>query len=210
MEVISIREFSRRVKTTDTTIRNDRGTKIGEDAFGVHPGNGRPVVFFELALAYWNQYNPVVEWETVESIPEPEPVKVKKVKPEKNVKIPQPVQQKKEQPKVVKEIHKPKQAASYDINGIVEAERREKFARAELAEINLAKAKGELVDIVQVRKSLFDFGAEVRKAVQAIPALVIDDVLSSNTREEAVLLMDIAINKALLSLTESDTRKLNK
>ena len=216
MEQVSIREFARRVGTTDTTIRNDRAARrIGEDAFDVHPKNGRPVVLVERALEYWYKYNPRPETEQPDEGTETTTADLEKGLPESENNFPamdktEGQKAKEDRDKRAKDFKENKSKNEKAADEYADAELREKVARAKLAELKLQEALGELVPLAEVKKNLFTFGAEIRNALQAIPDRIIDNLLAADTRSEAHTILTVAINKALLSLTDIDNRKFTK
>jgi hypothetical protein len=237
MEIISIREFARRVDASDTTIRKyiNRG-KIGRDAIIKNEETGQPKLYYEKALEYWLQYNepipdqnpaePLEQDETNEQGANQEPqekkpqVKTKdnrpsisdRIKFKKELKNPDPAESKEPKQKKIKFI--PAESAEENIdrdkNTILNAEVRSATAKAHLQEIELQKKLGSLVSLAEVKKALYVFGAEIRDALLSLPERVVDDVLSSDNRTDAINILHMAINKALVSLSDIDKRKYAK
>lgn len=80
------------------------------------------------------------------------------------------------------------------------AKRRREFALAEIAEIELAFKKGELVKIDDVRKTGFEAARITRDALLNIPNRISDELVSLTTRDEVYALLTKEIFEALSSL----------
>lgn len=89
-----------------------------------------------------------------------------------------------------------------------DAEVREKLAKAETAEINLEKLRGNLISSSEVYKALFEFGNRLRKDIQAVPEQIVDALLASASREEAICILQDAYDDALRSLASAEDLKL--
>jgi excisionase family DNA binding protein len=68
-------------------------------------------------------------------------------------------------------------------------------------QLNLQKAKGELVSVKEVNDKLFKMGMEIRQQFQMLPNQVIDDILSAASRTEAHRLLSEALDRELLKLS---------
>jgi hypothetical protein len=82
-----------------------------------------------------------------------------------------------------------------------EARRINEVLKAQMANLELQKAKGELLEKKKVEAQLFVYGQEVRKAIEIIPERSIDAVRAAGTRNEALLILEDAIAAALTELT---------
>lgn len=104
----------------------------------------------------------------------------------------------------VKEIPPAKEPTEIDVGRleILESERREKSAKARLAEINLLERQGKLVDKDKQNKTLFQFGIQMRDKIMSVPTRVIDQIRAADTRNEAELILTLELNKSLQSLSE--------
>lgn len=83
-----------------------------------------------------------------------------------------------------------------------EARRKDQIYRAEISRITALKEQGLYVEKEKVYSKLFEFGQQVRSQLQAVPNRVIDNLLSSETRNGAYLILVTAIDEALESLTK--------
>ena len=89
-----------------------------------------------------------------------------------------------------------------------------KAMKAATVKLKLAKEKmqydkemGKLVNKEVVFKQLFQFGLEVRTKIEAIPNLIIDEMMATKDRNEKKLILEKAINEALMHLSETDKIK---
>lgn len=86
---------------------------------------------------------------------------------------------------------------------MAEAKRREAIAKAQILELELAETQKKLISTELVKRAMFEFGEEVKNSLLAVPDRVIDDILASQTRNEAHILLKTAINEALTKLSTS-------
>lgn len=91
-----------------------------------------------------------------------------------------------------------------------EARRVREVASAQLAIMELAEKSGKLVDKNQVQKALFDYGSEIRKAIEQLPERTIDKIRAAGTRNDAIKVMSDEIENILIRLTTVTTEALNK
>jgi len=186
--------------------------RIGEDAFDVDPKNGRPVVLIERAFEYWYKYNPGPGSEVITDNPEEnlnaEDEIINTV--ENHVDKTEKQKAKEDRDQRAKEYNENRAKNELAADQFADAELREKIAKANLAEIKLKEATGELVPIAEVKKNLFTYGVEIKNALLSIPDRIIDNLLASDSRSEAHTLLTVAINKALVSLTDIENRKFIK
>lgn len=89
-----------------------------------------------------------------------------------------------------------------DTDNIYEAKRKAEILKAKLLKVQLLEKEGELVNAESIRAALYDFGARVRSAVLSVPDRVIDNILASETRNEAYLLLSGALTDALKTLAD--------
>jgi len=83
-----------------------------------------------------------------------------------------------------------------------EARRRKEIYNAELSRILALKEQGLYVEKEKVYKALYDYGQTLRKALQAIPDRIIDNVLAAKNRFEAHSILLNEINDVLETLTK--------
>lgn len=80
--------------------------------------------------------------------------------------------------------------------------------KLEKEQILLDKLKGSLVARDEVYAALYAAGQEVRSTFQAIPDRVIDNILAAPTRNDAHQVLTDAINEALKTLAEVESREI--
>jgi phage terminase Nu1 subunit (DNA packaging protein) len=82
----------------------------------------------------------------------------------------------------------------------------ETIYKSQSAKLKYEMAAGLVVNKQAVQMALFEYGREIRSALTAIPARVIDYVLTAKTRHEAEMILDKAIHDALQDLADIDKR----
>ena len=88
------------------------------------------------------------------------------------------------------------------IRAVSESKKLQEHYKAELARIELEEKEKILVSASKVRKDLYNFGMEVRVALQGVPDACVDDVMVASGRREAKSEIRKAIDFALNKLTE--------
>lgn len=211
MEIISIREFARRVNTSDMTIRKyiTKG-KIPESSVTRDEDKKVSGILFDDALAAWKKYNNYTELVEVEEKPLPKFIKAAKQMAGTSVTVSERIAAAKERKAKQKSEDGHPEQTEMDLEKmeVLEAERREKSAKAQMAELNLERELGKLVNRAEVEKSLFTFGIEIRDNIMAIGDRVIDLIRAADDRQEALNILNIELNKALLALAQP--RQLTK
>lgn len=96
----------------------------------------------------------------------------------------------------------------YDIvitpaDDLAEADRKRTIIKAQQDLLALKKEAGELVNREEMYREMFEFGKEIRTALQAIPARVVDRLINMD-RMAATKLLTEEINQVLEKLSESD------
>ncbi|MBS1776023.1 MAG: hypothetical protein JSS64_07055 [Bacteroidetes bacterium] len=86
---------------------------------------------------------------------------------------------------------------------IKEAERKKLIIQGQRELIKLKAESGELVNKEAMYKEMFEFGKELRLALQAIPDRIIDELLTLD-RHNAHRLLTTAINETLEKLSENE------
>lgn len=198
MELISTSEFARRVELSNTMINKYiHAGKIGPDA--IHENKKHPdkkLIDFLTALQYFAIYNDIADLKYI--IDHPDILtKIETYVPPVVEKSPEKSTRKKN-----KEIRQ----VGEDQLSILESDRRHSAAKAQLAEINLEKALGNLVSIAEVKKALYNFGASIRLKLEAIPDRAIDNIFSAQDRSEAHFILTNEIKSALQELTNVDSK----
>jgi len=89
-----------------------------------------------------------------------------------------------------------------------EAERRSSIHKSEILEIALAEKRGQMISIEKINSAFYKYGVEIRSALEAMPAQIIDKVRACETRHEALRVMDDAIFEVLNTLADIETRSL--
>lgn len=106
-----------------------------------------------------------------------------------------------------------KNPSSLTLNGdstYAEAKRVREILQAQIVAIELKEKKGELIHKESAQKQLFTFGQNVRISLTSIPDRVIDEILASNTRQEAHLILSTAIFNALEEITNFEIRNVHR
>jgi hypothetical protein len=178
-ERISLREYGRRKGVSDTAVR--KAIHAGKIVEGVvKDKSGKPWIIQEIADREWSSnHNPVYE-RTVKS-GKPNAAAVAQKEPDA-----------------------PGVPESGGNATLAAAKRAKAVFDAKLAELSFKEKSGSLVRKDEVYRALYAFGQSVRSAIQAVPDRVIDDVLSAGSRNEAHLLLQKALDEALLKLAEGE------
>lgn len=184
LERISIREYSRRIGTSDTAVRKAiKAEKIIDGV--VYDENGKPYIVPSIANSEWSKsYDPSYERVTKSGGP---------VRVYQNRNSGQPKEESEEQESVGKH--------TVDAS-LASARRAQAVFKAKILELEMKQKQGALVDAKQVYASLFDAGKEIRSALERIPDRVIDSVLAASTRSEAHLILSNEINATLHALQD--------
>lgn len=185
-EKISIREFARRVKVSDTAIRKAIKKDPPVIRFGVaYDEKGRPEILYDIALKEWNDAAGGVDRETIGDKTE--------------VEI--PVTKKSDVPKV------PSKETGSGMS-LVEAKRQAAVFDAKKKGLELLKLQGSLVSKDKVYSALFSFGQEIKTNLQAIPDKWIDNILACTSRQEAHAMLYKALTDALENLSRLSDQDL--
>ena len=89
-----------------------------------------------------------------------------------------------------------------EILDVAESKRRQEHYKAEKGRIELEEKAGALVSKEQVRRDLYEFGMEMRTAMQGVPDRVADDLAIETDRNKCYRIMLDGINEALRKLTD--------
>jgi hypothetical protein len=191
-EIISIREFGRRVECSDTAVR--KAIKEGIIVNGVHTkDNGQPAISFEIALAEWSARGGGEQ-------------KLNSGIENKSSYIPKNKIQ-----MVVKNSNQQSQQTGTGTTTREEANRQKAILTAELLKIELAEKKGTLVNKAHVYKSLYEMGQVIRDSMLAIPDRIIDNLLSvgNESRNDAHALLQKEINETLQRVASTENFIVN-
>ena len=191
-ERISLREYGRRIGTSDTAVRKAiKAEKIVKGV--VHDANGKPWIIPDIANAEWaKSYDPSYQRVTQSGTP----VSVYQ----------KPVSE----PESESNGQVDAGAAKTADTSLAQARRAQAVYKAKILELEMKQRQGRLIDRDQVYKALFVAGQEVRTAMQAIPDRLIDNILASRTRNEAHKILADAIADALEQISGLDKRDLTK
>lgn len=194
-ELISIREYARRKKCSDTTIH--KAIKSEKIVKGVVKVGGKPKILESVADKEWGMnFNPAYS-----TAPGRNPHLNNQMLPEVdrtegrqmiNTGLPT------DDTEVIT-------SAPRTVNGKKSlADLKRDKAEVDLATslIVLKERKGQLVDKDKVYKALFLAGQEVRTMFQSIPDRIIDDILSAKSRSEAHGVLFESISEALDTLSK--------
>jgi hypothetical protein len=194
-EIVSIREFGRRVGVSDTAIRKaiDAGKIVR--AIGTNPNNGRPTLDYYLALEEWKVCGGGIHAVNYEA--KPQPAKAQK----------QPAA--KPEPAPAAYTSAPPAQPPVDTGTLVAAKRAQAVYIAKIKELEYKRMAGTLVEKDKVYQSLFAFGQEVRNAFQALPDRIIDEIRASQNRNEAHKLLYDSIADVLDKLSAMDEKLKN-
>lgn len=222
--IISIREFARRVSSSEGNIR--KAIKAGKISKGLKSGK----IVYDVALSEYK------EWyghKMPEVILMPKSKKVVESKPKKVI-IKKPVEVKEIKVKagfnlpIVEEVEQPKKSVIEIIEPTTneqeieqvdlieektirignktkyeEAKRLEQVIKTRTAQLEYEQLKGSLVSSKEVYKELYAVGQTVRSSLQGIPDKYIDNILACETRIEAHEMLNKAITDALEELSNA-------
>lgn len=190
LELISLREYSRRIGVSDVAVK--KAVKAGKIVHGyvqITPGKYKinPAV---ANLEWGRNYNP--NYVRNENVRE----KIGGIK-----EAPPP----KEEPSDDQE-----ELASGKLNpgSLASIKLHQARVRLQREAIELRELQGKLVDKQKVYNALFAAGQEVRAAIMAVPDRTIDAVLSATNRNEAHGILHRALVEALESVTNTQQREI--
>lgn len=107
----------------------------------------------------------------------------------------------------------PKQGAQGDPNdptSMMGLKKQQIYVKVQKDLAELRKMQGQLVDREKVMAAQFAFGKLIRDALMAVPDRVVDDVLASRSRGQALRLISEAIEDALRQLADGVNMEFNK
>ena len=192
--LISIREFARRVNSSESGIR--KFIKNGKISKGIDT-DGK--IIYDVALK---------EYKVWAGHKLPDKIIIPKVESKKEVKASKPksvIVEVEEQAEVIEEVSieeevsiKIKNSTKYE-----EAKRLEAVIKTRTAQLEYEQLKGSLVSSKEVYKELYAVGQSVRSSLQGIPDKYIDNILACETRIEAHELLTKAITQALEELSNA-------
>ena len=192
-ELISIREFGRRVGVSDTAIRKMiKDGRLSDKAVERHPITGKPSIIYDQALV---EFQAVGGGLVKESGVDNTPHKYRKKVP------PVPLSQQKQT-----ENGEPPVVPSGQLS-IAEAKRQSAIYDAKLKGLELAERQKVLVPRNKVYEELFAFGQEIKSHLLSIPDKFIDQILAAQNRGEAHSILYAAISESLETLSRANELK---
>ena len=188
-ERISLREYGRRIGTSDTAVR--KAIKAEKIVRGVvYDTNGKPYIIPSIANAEWaKSYDPSYERVTQSG-----------GRATVYSAAPQPIE----------DAVAPLSTNQTTDTSLAAARRAQAVYKAKILELQMKEKQGSLVDKQFVYKTLFEAGQEVRSALQAIPDRVIDNILAARSRNDAHKILFDAISDALEQLSDIQKRDITK
>ncbi len=192
-ELISIREFGRRVGVSDTAIRKMiKEGRLSDKSIERDPATGKPSIVYDQALM---EYQSVGGGLKKESGVDNTPHKYRKNVP------PLPLSQQGQTEDV-----EPPTVPTGQLS-IAEAKRQSAIYDAKLKGLELAERQKVLVPRNKVYEELFAFGQEIKSNMLSIPDKYIDLILACKTRGEAHVTLYTAINESLETLARANELK---
>jgi hypothetical protein len=187
---ISIREYSRRKGVSDTAVH--KAFEEGKIVNGiVYPEDGsRPYVLEEIADEEWGKHLNPARGNNSHLVETLEEKKTEKT-PSKGIDTALTSQEIQSTPDI-------KENETFN-----EALRKERIYKAKILKLQFHEKEGELVNKGDINKQLFELGKQVRIVFEALPNTTIDNILSANTRSEALLIFKKSINDALQKMVTS-------
>lgn len=88
-----------------------------------------------------------------------------------------------------------------------EAERVSAIFKAKILQLAYKEKRGQMVPIAKVNTVLFSYGQEIRTAVEGIPNRVIDKIRATDTRHEALRILEEEVYNTLILLADIQDRK---
>lgn len=185
---ISIREYARRIGITEAAVR--RAIKTGKIVKGIiqNTKNGRPMVMQSIADREWadsytgkTNASPVLK------------ERFNFTATEQSSSVPNVVGGATDQ--------EDNSGAMASPRTMKDAQLKEQIYKANMAEVKYNVALGKLVKKEDVYKTFFEFGTQVREAIQAIPDRVIDLVRAATSRNEAHEILASELSRALEALS---------
>jgi hypothetical protein len=187
MELISQREFARRVGVSEGMIRKavDNGWII--QGCTKRP-SGLPAIAYETALAEWNA-SPGGIKSAAKNINTPADVKTK------------PLDTK---PPAASDQRAPllDPAISADKKQIIEDKKFSTRLQLQRQALELQKAQGKLIDKEATEKQLFEFGQSITENLMTLPNRIVDLIRSAADRHTAVTIFTNELKQALRALAQ--------
>lgn len=97
-----------------------------------------------------------------------------------------------------------------EIKTLAEAERREKIAKAKLAEMKADEQAGTLVNAEQVERDSFEIGRKVRDGILAVPIRIAHELAAEHDPHKVEVLLQRELTQALEELTKRKVKEDGK
>ncbi len=183
-EIISLREFARRMNVGEKTIRD--GIKTGKISKGRTEVNGKPKIIYEIAKKEFEDYRLGGQLEDRKSLSDFEDFN----KVWDNTEI---------------EYTDSETCGIADTASYSEATRQEKIHKARKAYLEVEELSGRLVSKDLVYKELYKFGSIIKSELKAIPDRITDELISlSSDRDAFYSFFSQTIEDALLKLSDTN------
>jgi hypothetical protein len=178
-ELISVREFSRRLGCSDVAIH--KAIKAGKIVKGVTKDKkGWPLIIPDVAIIEWGKnYDP-------------------NYTSNENLKT-----------QLHTEKKQPEQIGATEAGSMAAAKRAQAIFKAKILEIELKEKQSKLVDKKQVYMALFEAGKEVKSSIMSVPDRIIDAVFSAKSRNEAHTILTKALIEALETVADIQNKTLS-
>jgi hypothetical protein len=178
-EIVSNREFARRVGASEGSVRN--AIKQNKIVDGLND-NGQ--LIYSKALVEWTNYYGTKQVVLKKQVAEKQKKLQYSIIPEDNKHL-------------MVDPNNPDLILIDNDAKINEAKRVESIAKARTAQLEYEKLKGSLVSTKEVYNEFFAIGQVLRQSLQSIPEKYIDLVMACDTRAEALQILNKAVVDAL-------------
>ena len=180
-DIISLREFARRMSIGEKTIRD--AIKLGKIVDGVTQINGKPKIIYDIAYKEFKEINLGAQ--------------VLGESDYKDVSA--------------EEMLSEGVAGLSGNTSLATATRAEKIFKAQKAFLEVERLKGTLVEREEVYRQLFQVATEIRSSILAIPDKITDDLIAiSDDRNSFYKLLVDTINNELTVLSDMKDRDILK
>ena len=194
-EVISQREFGRRLNVSEGTVR--KAIDAGYIVQGrITKDSGKPALIYEIALQEWNNSPAGLQAEEKRKGPAPTPKVTTTVKNFVQTKSESQPDQK---AGPVKPIFDPEAAAAK--KEILKDKQTQVKLRIQKEALELQRLTKKLVDKEIVYRELFEFGKSIRDNIMTVPDRCIDELRNAKSRHEAHKILTDYLTEALRSLS---------
>jgi len=198
-QYVGYREYSRIIGCDIVIIsRAVQSGKIPAEAIRIDERNNRPQINKQMAEEAWGLHYRESRRKNKnrKAACENSPVQAENIDESTKVEASQAVQSVETEGMIGVSMPKDVSKASY-----LEADRLGKIADLEMKQLKLEELRGTLVKVDAIEKVFFDFSRTIRNGFQNIADRVIDQILSSPSRNEAHIFLQAEIDQVLQSLS---------